>query len=255
MTGKDLYNVIILAGGSGGALADATGVPEKALLKIHGKSMLDRVVDAFHNSAETGKIVVVGSDHLDELECMSKVRKRIPPGLNAVHNLLTAVGYIKTRLYKGAKGHQGYIVSFCDAVFLTEEIITETLRTIRETDADIVLNYVERSTFEKAGLPADRTYIPIGSGEYTGTTIYYVRAFSKVLTSLDKLATMRKNRKDPGGILRVIGCEGEDFPAIEQALGRNLDAKVRILTSPHAEMGMDVDKPSDYELARQILSS
>ena len=253
MSDHQPFNVIVLAGGSGGPLADATGVQEKTLLPIHGKPMLDRVVDAFHESSEVSEIVVVGSDHLDDLECMSKVRKRMLPGMTAVQNLLHAVGYIKTRLYKGAKGHQGYIVSFCDAVFLNEKIITKTLQTIRETNADIVLHYVERSTFEKAGLPAERTYIPIGDGHYTGTTIYYVRAFSKVLASLDKLATMRKNRKDPQGILRVIGCEGEDFPAIEQALSRHLDAHVRILVSPHPELGMDVDKPSDFELASNIL--
>ena len=247
------FNVIILAGGSGGPLAEATGVPEKAMLPIHGRPMLDRVVDAFHKSPEVNEIVVVGSDQLDDLECMSKVRKRMLPGMSAVQNLLHAVGYIKTRLYKGTKGHQGYIISFCDAVFLTEEIITETLRTIRKSQADIVLHYVEKSTFEKADLPAKRTYIPIGGGNYTGTTIYYVRAFSRVLASLDKLASMRKNRKDPHGILRVIGCDGEDFPAIEEALSRHLDARVRILVSPHPEMGMDVDKPSDLELARRLL--
>lgn len=247
------FNVIILAGGSGGPLAEATGVEEKAMLPIHGKPMLDRVVDAFHDSPEVSQIVVVGSDRLDDLACMEKVRKRMPPGMSAVQNLLHAVGYIKTRLYKGATGHQGYIVSFCDAVFLTEKIISKTLLTIRETDADIVLHYVERQTFQEAGLPTKRTYIPIGGSDYTGTTIYYVRAFSKVLASLDKLAAMRKNRKDPQGILRVVGCEGEDFPAIEQALSRHLDARVRILVSPHPELGMDVDKPSDFELASSLL--
>ncbi|HIG28120.1 MAG TPA: hypothetical protein EYQ50_10090 [Verrucomicrobiales bacterium] len=60
------------------------------------------------------------------------------------------------------------------------------------------------------------------------------------------LASMRKNRKDPLGILRVLGCEGQNFSDIEDALSKLLDAKVRILISPHTEMGMDVDKLSDY---------
>ena len=64
---------------------------------------------------------------------------------------------------------------------------------------------------------------------------------------------MRKNRKDPHGILRVIGCEGQDFSAIETALSKHLNAKMRILISPPAELGMDVDKPSDYALARKLL--
>jgi GTP:adenosylcobinamide-phosphate guanylyltransferase len=228
-------------------------VEEKATLTIHDQPMLDWVVNAFHGSPEVNHLVVVGSGRLDTLRSMAHVRKRIPQGVNVVQNLLHAVGYIKTRFYRDSSDHQGYVITFCDAVFLTPDIVTDTLRAIREADADIVMHYVERGTFEAAGLPAERTYIPIGNGLYTGTTIYYVKRFTKVLSSLDKLATMRKNRKDPHGILRVIGCEGQNFPDIENALSKHLDAKVRILISPHAEMGMDVDKPSDYALARKRL--
>ena len=250
---KEPFNVVILAGGSGGPLTEATGVEEKATLTIHDQPMLDWVVNAFRGSPEVNHLVVVGSGRLDTLRSMAHVRKRIPQGVNVVQNLLHAVGYIKTRFYRDRSDHQGYVITFCDAVFLTPDIVTETLRAIREADADIVMHYVERGTFEAAGLPAERTYIPIGNGLYTGTTIYYVKRFTKVLSSLDKLAAMRKNRKDPHGILRVIGCQGQDFSAIETALSKHLDAKVRILISPHAEMGMDVDKPSDYALARKLL--
>lgn len=250
---EEPFNVIILAGGTAEALTDGTGVDEKASLTIHDQPMLEWVLKAFHDSPEAGHLVVVGSERLDKLRCMQYARKRIVQGLSVVQNLLHAVGYIKTRFYRGESEHLGYVVSFGDAVFLTPEIVSETLRAIREADADIVLHYVERQTFVDADLPAERTYIPVGGKEYTGTGIYYVRKFSKVFSSLDKLVEMRKNRKDPQGILRVIGCEGEDFPAIESALSKHLEAKVRILISPHAGMGMDVDKPSDYALAKRIL--
>ena len=251
---EEPFNVIILAGGTAEALTDGTGVDEKASLTIHDRPMLEWVLRAFDESPEAGHIVVVGAERLDKLRCMQYVRKRIAQGLSVVQNLLHAVGYIKARLYRGEADHLGYVVSFGDVVFLTPQIVTETLRAIRGADADIVLHYVERQTFVDADLPAERTYIPIGGKLYTGTGIYYVRKFSKVFSSLDKLVEMRKNRKDPQGILRVIGCEGQDFPAIEAALSKHLDAKVRILISPHAGMGMDVDKPSDYALARRILA-
>lgn len=253
MSENDAYNVVILAGGSGGPLTDATGVDEKATLTVHDQPMLEWVVNAFRKSPEVNQIVVVGSERLEKLRCMKYVRKRILEGVNVVQNLLHAVGYVKGRLYHGHNDHLGYIISFCDAVFLTPEIVTETLQAIRAADADIVLHYVERSTFEKADLPAKRTYIEIGDGFYTGSAIYYVKSFSKVFSSLNKLAEMRKNRKDPKGLLKVIGCEGTSFTDIEEAMSKHLDAKVRILVSPHAEMGMDVDKLSDYKLARKIL--
>jgi len=87
---------------------------------------------------------------------------------------------------------------------------------------------VERSTLVAADLPAERTYIPIEGGEYTGSTIHFVRQFSKILGHLTQLSKMRKHRKDPQGILGVLGCECDRFE--------------------------DIDKPSDYELAKDVLA-
>lgn len=248
------YHVILLAGGEKGPLFETTGFVEKALIPIHGKPMLSRVIEAFHASERVDKIVVVGSSNLDALDSMVHVRKRIFTGFNVVQNLLHAVTYIKHRLYGGAADHNGYVISFCDAVFLTPEIIDDTLKSIEELDSDIVLHYVEESTFEQAGLPTKRTYIPIAGKNYTGSTIYYVKKFGKVLTAMPKLVELRKHRKDPQKLLRLIGCEEGDLPDIEGALSRELGARVRICVSKHARMGIDVDKPSDLELAEKMLN-
>ena len=71
------FNVIILAGGEKGPLFDTTGYTEKALLPIHGIPMLSRVIDVFHGNARVDQIVVVGSENLDSLPGMERVRKRI----------------------------------------------------------------------------------------------------------------------------------------------------------------------------------
>ena len=147
------------------------------------------------------------------------------------------------------------MISFCDAVFLTPEAIRNTVKTIEQSQADIVLHYVQKQTYEQAGLPAKRTYIPIEDKLLTGTTIYYVRKFSKVIKALDTLSEMRRSRKDPQGILSILGCEENSLSAIEQALSKKLDCKVRIFLSEHPGMGMDVDKPADYELAVKVLQS
>lgn len=247
------YHVILLAGGEKGPLYEPTGFIEKALIPIHGKPMLSRVIEAFRASDRVDEIVVVGSSNLDQLPSMSLVRKRIFTGINVVQNLLHAVTYVKHRLCSGRSDHNGYVISFCDAVFLTPEIINDTLQKIEALDADIVLHYVEESTFAKAGLPTKRTYIPIAGKRYTGSTIYYVKRFSKVFAAMPKLIELRKHRKDPDAMLRLIGCEGADLPEIEQAISRELGAKVKICISEHARMGIDVDKPSDLELANQLL--
>jgi len=247
------YHVILLAGGEKGPLFETTGFEEKALIPIHGKPMLSRVIEAFHGCERVDKIVVVGSSNLDGLEAMAHVRKRIFTGLNVVQNLMHAVTYVKHRLYGGVSDHNGYVISFCDAVFLTPEIIDDTLRSIEALESDVVLHYIEKATFAAAGLPTKRTYIPIAGKQYTGSTIYYVRKFSKVFAAIPRLVELRKHRKDPQTMLRLIGCEGADLPQIEENLSRELAARVRICVSPHARMGVDVDKPADLELAERVL--
>ncbi|MAG93646.1 MAG: hypothetical protein CMJ48_07845 [Planctomycetaceae bacterium] len=249
------FHVILLAGGEKGPLFETTGYVEKALIPIHGQPMLSRVIEAFRNCERVDEIVVVGSSNLDKLEAMRHVRKRVFSGFNVVQNLLHAVAYVKHRLCSGASDHNGYVISFCDAVFLTPESIDDTLQSIEKSDGDVVLHYVERSSFEEAGLSTLRTYIPVAGRHYTGSTIYYVRKFGKILMDMPKLIELRKHRKDPLAVLRLLGCEGADLPEIERAMSGELGVCVRICVSKHARLGIDVDKPSDLELASEVLKA
>lgn len=248
------FNVILLAGGERGPLYEPTGYEEKALIPIHGEPMLSRVIGVFRKCSHVDQIVVVGSSRLDELEAMQHVRKRLFTGINVVQNLLHAVTYVKHRLYGGRSDHPGYVVSFCDAVFLTPEIVESTLAEIAGDEADVVLHYVQRSAFEDAGLPAERTYLPVAGMELTGTTIYYVRRFKHIFSIMPKLVAIRRHRKDPQRFLELIGCHsGMSLPEIEEAISERLGIRLRIAVSPYPELGMDVDKPADLELAEQLL--
>ncbi|VAX36635.1 Transcription regulator [contains diacylglycerol kinase catalytic domain] [hydrothermal vent metagenome] len=250
------YNLIILAMEEKGPLYDEYGCTNKALLPIHGKPMLDWVVEAFRKSEYIDNIIVIGSDELDQLSSMRYVRKRIMSGLNVVQNLIHGITYVKTSIYQNADNHNGYLISFCDAVFLNTEVINETIKNISNSNSDLVFHYVEKETFKKHGLTAQRTYIPIGKKNYTGTAIYYIKKFSLVSNFLEDLSQMRQNRKDPKGILKVLGCaDSQSFFEIESVLSKKISAKVKIFESLHPEIGMDVAKPSDVELAKKLLSN
>lgn len=248
------YHVIILAGGEKGPLFETTGFVEKALIPIHGVPMLSRVVRAFRGAKQVDKIVVVGSDKLDELPEMQHVRKRIFTGLNVVQNLLHAVTYVKHRLYESRATHNGYVISFCDAVFLDSAMIDDTLVEITKQDADVVLHYVEKTSFELENLPAKRTYLPVAGMQLTGSTIYYLKSWTKVMKAMPTLIQLRKHRKDPEKMFELIGCQpGMSLDEIAECLSERLGIGVKICVSPHARLGMDVDKPSDLELAEQLL--
>jgi len=249
------YNLIILAGGEDEPWCQQYGHKRKAFLPLLGKPMLSWVVEAFAKSDYIDNIIVVGPKQLDQLDSMSYVRRRLNESRSFIRNLLYAVFYIKTAIYRFANTHNGYLISFCDAVFLTPDIINSTLKTITEHDPGIGLHYVQKETISNKGYPAqNRSYMDIAGKAYTGSNIYYVKQFRKVLLALKDLALVRKCRKDPKKVLNYLGCGGKDISGIEQALSKRLSTKVKFFVSPYAEMGVDVDKPVDYELAKGRLS-
>ena len=223
-------------------------------MPIHGKPMLDWVVEAFRATGYVDKIIVVGPKELDKLECMRFVDKRIDSSSTLVRNVLRGIAYMRWTYYRRQPDHPGYLISFCDAVFLTPEAISDAIGHIRNNAHDLVLHYVEKETYEKHGIKAKRTYIPVDGKLYTGTSIYYVKKFTNFLSCIHLLGDLRKNRKDPNGLLGVMGLKGCTFAEIEDGLSRRTGRDVGIYISQFPEMGMDVDKEADVEAANAMLT-
>ncbi|MBZ0167029.1 MAG: nucleotidyltransferase family protein [Candidatus Omnitrophica bacterium] len=245
------YNLIILAGGENESWCQQYGYNCKAFLPINGEPMLGRVIKAFRRSKYIDKIVVVGSKELDQLAAMKYVHKRIPEGASFLQNLLHGIFYIKAALYKFARSHNGYLISFCDAAYLNTDVIDKTIANLDPHRAGLVIHYVNKETLSAAGFPIEnRSYMPVAGGKYTGSNIYYVRYFRKLAHVLGDIVLLRSFRKKPVKILEHIGCRDKDYNGIAEVLSRKLRTKVKIFVSPFAEMGVDVDKPIDYELAK-----
>ena len=247
------YNLIVLAGGEQRSLCEVTGHENKSQIPIHGVPMVGWVLDAFRRSGAVSEIVVAGPQELEALPCMKGVRKRVHGGGSALESLVNAVGYVKARL-SSEEVHRGYLISFGDAVFLTKDVILEMVTNIENSDADIVLHYVERDIFAEAGLSVKRTFIPMGEGKYTGTTIYYVRRFRDILSCIVQIVQLRKYRKQPSKLLETLGCAKKTMREIEAHLSEALSVSVKIFSIARPEAGMDVDKPADLELARTWLA-
>ena len=248
------YNLIVLAGGQQQPLCEVTGIENKAQIPIHGKPMIEWVLNAFQASGRIAETVVAGPRELEALPCMQHVRKRVHGGATVLESLMNAVGYVNMGLLPDETVHRGYLISFGDAVFLNENTVHAMLKNIDKTEPDIALHYVEKGTYERAGLPLTRTFIPIGDGLYTGTTIYYIRRFRDLAGFLVQLTQLRKIRKNPAKILKLLGCEGMSMPEVEARLSEETAARLKLFVLDLPEAGMDVDKPVDLELARKWLT-
>ena len=212
------FNLILLAGGKQKPLYEVTKVENKAQIPIHGKPMIEWVLDAFLASGRIAETVVAEPRTLDALPCIEKVRKRVHGGSTVLESLTNAVGCVKMHVpLQEEEVHQGYLISFGDAVFLNEKTIHAVLENIDRTDPDIALHYVERGTYERAGLPLTRTFIPIGEGRYTGTTIYYT-IYGLVLL----YSPLRKRLLNTAGSCQhlAIGEPSVHFPRRDAVLRR-----------------------------------
>lgn len=245
------YNLIILAGGENEAWCNQYGYNRKAFLPLNGEPMLGRVIHAYRKSKYIDKIVVVGSAELDQLSAMKYVHKRVNEGKSFIQNLVRAIIYVKSSIYKFRNKHNGYLISFCDAAYLNTEIIDSTLEELDRHDPDLGIHYVEKKTLANGGFPVEnRSYMPVAGKQYTGSNIYYVRYFRVLVKVLKDIVILRSYRKNPRMILKHLGCEDKDFDGISEVLSRKLKNRSKIIVSPFAEMGVDVDKPIDYELAK-----
>ena len=75
------------------------------------------------------------------------------------------------------------------------------------------------------------------------------------MKAMPTLIQLRKHRKNPEKVFELIGCQpGMSLDEIASCLSQRLGINVKICVSPHARLGMDVDKPSDLELAEELLS-
>lgn len=245
------YNLIILAGGENEAWCQQYGYNRKALLPIGNKPMLEHVIDAYAKSPYIDNIVVVGHKELSCLSAVQNVKKHITEKNSFIKNLIAGVFYIKSSIYKFANKHNGYLISFCDAAYLTTDIVNSTLKNLSKHTPNLCLHYVAKETLLKSGFPTEnRSYLPINEKPFTGANMYYVKNFRILFRALKDIVHLRSVRKEPRLILEHLGCLNKEFPEIEKILSKRLSSEVKIFVSPFAEMGVDVDKPIDYELAK-----
>src|SRR5690606_2194538 len=120
---------------------------------------------------------------------------------------------------------------------------------------------VSRQTSEARFPGQRRTYVHLRSGAYTGGNCVLV-APSLLLKQRELFDQAVALRKDPVRMARLLGLgfivkfllrrlEAAD---IERVVQERLGIHGAIVEVPYAEIGFDVDKPEDLELARRLLA-
>lgn len=250
-------NAIVLVGGTEqDKLALQHGYPNKALLPINDLPMISYVVDALQRCACVEQVVVVGP--MESLsEWLPEEVRLLPEVGNAVENVLAAV--------KSLPSDRKILICTSDIPMITPEALNSLFEAAMEREADLYYPIIsqERCTERYPGVK--RTYVKLRDGAFTGGNIFIVNP-GKVTRLADIFSKLVGARKNPAKMCLTLGLPGV-FLVAKLALGwltvHELEVRVSgilgivgaAIDCRFPEVGTDVDKDSDLELARRVLAA
>ena len=248
-------DAVVLAGAKNdGPLQEVSQSPFEAGISIGGHSLLDYVVGALAKVRNLARIVVVGPAETLDPELRKNVFQIVPPGEGMVENLRRGLA----ALPPGGK----VLIVTADIPLLTPEAVEDFLARCQEREADVYYPVVERSVLEARFPGVKRTYATLREGTFTGGNIILVTP--SVVERHEKMIEMAVAlRKDPLGMARLLGlvCLVKlllgrlSIAEIETRVEKKLRFKGVAVITPYAEIGIDVDKPADLALVREVLTA
>ncbi|NLM42488.1 MAG: NTP transferase domain-containing protein [Clostridiales bacterium] len=243
-------NAIILAGEKKGEIKE---LENKALLKIHGKYMIDYVLDSVKKVAQIQKVAVVGEKEQLEAALGDRADYIVQGTGSIVDNILLALDIFDE--------DEELLVLTCDIPMITPEALEHFIKSAKEKNVDLCYSIVEKSTNDDKYPEVKRTYAKLKEGQFTGGNVFYFKPEIKDRCK-DFIDEMLKYRKNPAKMARMLGIIFLiklllgilTIDAIKKKCNTLLNINAGVVISPYPEIGNDVDKISDLELVEKYLA-
>lgn len=247
------YDAVILAGGvNSGELRKVAPFENEALIIIGSSPMICYVQKALKETSCVGDVVIsCPGDSIRQIFNEEDKLVFVNSGEDAMESFANAVSFTKT---------DKVLVLPADIPFITPEAISDFVASCEEYEADVYYPLVSREVNEARFPGVKRTYVKLRQGVFTGGNLFMVRA-EAIIKVLDMGKKLVANRKHPLSIVRLFGTDlvfkyitGKlSLPDVEKRFEDVLGIKGKAIISQYAEVGVDVDKPSDLKLAEKVL--
>lgn len=253
-------DAIITAGGTmkpTDPLFALTGVAKKALIPLAGQPMICWVIDALAHSQIIEHIIIVGLEPQDLNHPYPQLHFTKARG-GIVDNVFAGLDCLQ----KISPHVRNFLLLSSDIPLITSDIIEGFVKECGSQEAEVYYTMVEEKTMERRFPASRRTYIPFKGGRYTGGDIFMVNV-SAVRGNIELAKAATGARKNYLQQIRLIGWSfiirfllrrlTVHEAAIEVSAKANLDG--RVVATQYAELGMDLDKPHQYEIIKANLES
>lgn len=248
------YTALVLAGTrpGGDPLAAHAGVEHKALIDVGGVPMLARVLSALAASPAVGRIVVA-TDRPDMVT-------GLPAVLRDVQVMPAAAGPSASVARALAGEGAPLLVTTADHALLQPEWIADFLRQAGDARADAVVGLARREAVLAAAPGTERTWLRFADGAYSGCNLFLLRT-AEAMRIVELWQSLEAGRKRPMTLLRRLGFLHVlryrlgllNLAQALDRLGRLAGARLQHVVLADGRAAIDVDKPADLDLVRQLL--
>ncbi len=248
-------NAIVLAGAPNkGALRQISPAQYEAEIEIAGRPMLDYVVLALERVQSINRIVIVGYKSMLSTNGFDSERfVFVQPGSSVIESLENGINVLTLG--------EPVLILTSDIPLITKEALEDFLNRCGSQSGDIFYSFVPKTINDQKYPGVQRTYVRLKEGTFTGGNLVLLspEIISEKLTTLTQAVALRKK---PLTLCRMLGWRYLwkllfgilTIKEIEGRVAEVLGVKAVGIVSSYPEVGIDVDKPSDLKLAREVLA-
>lgn len=249
------WTALVLAAGRGpnDPMAKAYGVSHKCALPVNGVPMLERVVDALRGSQSIASISIsietaeVARNALGKTSDMTIVASED----SAPHSAIVAIR--KNPAFP-------VLLTTADHALLTPEMIDYFCEQAELNGADFSAGLARAEIILDAYPQSIRTFFKFGKDRVSGCNLFAVHN-ENGLRILEKWKYLESARKKPWRLVAAFGplalfrflLGTLSLDSVFRIVSKRLALEAKPILLPFAEAAIDVDKPSDLELAETIL--
>lgn len=244
------FSALVLAGSRGGEdpVAAYGDAPHKALIRLGGRTLLERVVDAVR-AAGAGRVAVISSHPGVRGEAERLGAEVIEAEAGPSLSVKAGAAALGTPL----------VVTTADHALLAPEWVTRFLHDT-PSGVDVTVMVAPRSVVEAAAPGTKRTWLRLSDGDWSGCNLFYL-ANDRALAVIDLWRQVEAERKRPWKMAQILGpgmllryvLRRLSLAQAARRLGRLAGVEAAIVPTPYGLASVDVDKPADLDLVRALI--
>jgi molybdopterin-guanine dinucleotide biosynthesis protein A len=242
---------VVLAGGeTSEAFQAVAGAAHRALARVGDRTMIEVVLAALHDTRRIAHTVLIGGP---ELSGVGPVETHLPPAESLVANVMGGL--------RACEGYDYALLVTADLPFLTAEAVNAMLVAGVATGAGFCYPAIRKEENERMFPGMHRTYARLADGTFTGGNLFLTRP-SVLLAQEERVARAYAMRKKPWRLASLFGLSfiwrlwrgTLTLAALEARASEVFEVPVRVLVLPYPQLGADIDRPEDLEVARRLLA-